>query len=266
MMNNFLQILRPRIKSILYTVTILVILGVGLSVYYFSQFRVTGTDPTSDHFPTYARLVYIDFSQALSSAGFSVSSTPSVTSSSSVQGNQLVISLKPNLQDGKTYTITVHNITSISGSHIANYTLRFKVQYITYDQLSPKIQQSLSNHDQITPSRNTLVISGTDALVEQGVSVQQVDALKQTIFLFAKSIKNTSVESTITTPSIQSLPHDPRSDSSDFGLTFTITINKRAYDATLHYSGLTVARLILADVSTHATIYDSGDIDGSTLN
>lgn len=249
----------------LLTLLVVILIAIsGMAVYSARQFHLIGTDPPLNQFPASAPQVTLNYSKPLATGNIAAYLTPNVPTTLTVSGKQLIVRFQTTLEEGKSYSLALQNIASTTGDRLPDTTLTFTPQNIPFQQLSPTTQQAITkNQDQAPPSRNTIAFAGTDALLNQGVSIQQVDAMKQAVFLFGQSQKKTFVEAIIDPSSVKAVPRDPSSASPYFSVTFNITLDNTQYNATLSYANITVARLVLA--SGHTQVYDSGDIDDSAV-
>lgn len=240
------------------------LLIIGVVVYQSMQFHIVGTIPSMDSFPNDAPILLIDFNKPLANTKLTTIWSPGVGSTYSISGQRLTINVRSTLQTGKQYTITIKGVRSQAGDTLGDITYTFTAQYITYDKLPKEIQQILlKQQDQgPPPSRNTITFSGTDALINQGISTYQIEALKQAVFLFGQNTKTDITTAAVDTSTITIPPYSK--DTSDyFTMLFDITINNTRYHATMLYSSVTAMELKLSQGSTQ--VYDSGSIDGSTL-
>jgi hypothetical protein len=107
-------------------------------------------------------------------------------------------------------------------------------------------------------SKSNIDFEGTSALVDHGVSDSQITAMEQSFYTFAPTARTI----TVSTASIQVPVH--QIDDDTFHILFTAKIDNIDYSAEIQYSGIDTLRLILTN-SQGKQVYDSGDVDGSTL-
>jgi hypothetical protein len=98
---------------------------------------------------------------------------------------------------------------------------------------------------------------GISKLLDYGVTIGQLNALKQSFFEYSKSAKANINEVSIDISSIKSLPANPNSVTPKQTLTFNVQFNRdKTYDVQLDYFGINSIRLYLKD-SAGKLIYDS---------
>lgn len=102
------------------------------------------------------------------------------------------------------------------------------------------------------PSAGSITFTGTEGLVAQGISTQQITGLKNMFFSYQKTAKTITID----TGSIHNGPHDPRNDNQPFTLNFTGTIDGKAYRATVTYSDTENLLLTINDPVTGATLFN----------
>jgi hypothetical protein len=109
------------------------------------------------------------------------------------------------------------------------------------------------------PSRYDINFQGTDNLTNIGITSFQLQAMEQGFFTFAPSVQTVTINA-------KSMSNVSRDDTTgEFSMTFNVTLdNHPNYRASIVYSGLSTLRLVLNNPQG-AQVFDSGDIDGSTL-
>jgi hypothetical protein len=250
-----------RSKLIFFLLIPILILASWL-LYNGLTFRITGTNPGINKVATVSPFFKISFNKALSSKDIVLSSSLNIVNAYSVSGRVLNISLKEPLQQSTSYTISISRIKSESGKEIINKSFTFRAEYISESNL-PKDQQQALLRQQINHplSRNSIYFSGANNLLTYGVTLAQLEAFKQAVFMYSNKIKNVSINAS----SIKLAPHDPNSSSVGAAMNFSLIIDDKDFSAKIEYSNLTTLRLFLYDSSGSNLIYDSQNIDGTKI-
>lgn len=104
------------------------------------------------------------------------------------------------------------------------------------------------------PTPQTIVFSGTSALINSGLTVNQVSALKQAFFKYKSSAQSIVINQS----SVEPGPHNP--NGIGFTINFTVAIDSKLSKAAVSYSGLNDIRLYLYDPQNNSLVFDSGVI------
>lgn len=241
------------------------VLIVGIIIYASLQFHITSTTPSIDNFPSNSPILFINFNKPLAKTTLTTTWNPGVSSTYSVTGQRLTINIQSVLKTNQQYTITIRGVRSQAGDTLGNITYTFTAKDISYNNLPKEVQAALfdqQDQNQL-PSRNTITFSGTNGLVNQGISAYQIEALKQAVFLFGQSTKTTITTAVVNDNTITIPPYSSTNVPDYFTILFDITINNTRYHAAMLYSNITAMELKLSQGSTQ--VYDSESIDGSTL-
>lgn len=118
-------------------------------------------------------------------------------------------------------------------------------------ELNPEVPAGWSD-------RNNINFEGISSLKDNGISDTQAEAMKQGFTQFAPAVKNV----TISVQSINVPIHQKGDDY--FHLTFTAYLDNIPYSCEVRYKSTDTLRLIVTSPQGKQ-VYDSGDIDGSTL-
>ena len=100
--------------------------------------------------------------------------------------------------------------------------------------------------------------SGTDALVNDGLTTDQLNEMEQYFFQFKSSANTVAIDPN----TVQAGPHNPNVVS-PFTLNFTVTVDSAPYKATVSYTDLNNVTLQLFNLQTGAVVYDSSKFTGS---
>jgi hypothetical protein len=222
------------------------------------QLQITGTNPDPSTLNTTSTFLKVTFNHQLSSKGLSVSSQPSIVTSSTVSGNTLTINLNQSMTGGTNYIITINSISDTSNGQLTNKVYSFKPAATAFNNL-PTDQQNaaLQQQQNHPPSKSNIGFVGTDELLNYGVTLGQENSLEQAFFNF----KPTSTAVIIDTNTIAPVARDPNSASPSDTINFSVTIDSQPYNAKIIYSNITDLQLILVDPANAKQVFDSGVID-----
>lgn len=227
------------------------------------HFRVVSTSPRSNNTSNISPFITINFNRDLSNKSLSITSNPSIITTTKIEGKKLVLNLNaPSapLDTNKTYTITIKNITSTKGESLTNKIISFKPKVLDQSKI-PKDQAKALLNRQAQPQPNTkLTFTGEDELINQGFTFDQISALEQTFRTFAPKAK--AVE--INTDTVTAQPADPNSDSGQFIYTFTVKVDNTTYKAKVLLNDPIVHVYLYSITDANNPVFDSGDIDSST--
>jgi hypothetical protein len=136
---------------------------------------------------------------------------------------------------------------SIAGKQ-ANSTVEVYKKHTTTSHLNPSRLVKL-------PSVTTINFEGTGALINNGLTTQQVSNLEQEFFEFKHSAQTVSIN----TSSVEPGPHNPNIDIS-FTLNFTVSIDSITYRAAATYTNLETVQLSLYNLQNNALLFNSNTI------
>jgi hypothetical protein len=112
---------------------------------------------------------------------------------------------------------------------------------------------SLTTRDQvIIPSVQNISFVGIDALVDKGLSDEQIDLMKQDVFIFNQR----AIKVVLDTATISTDPHNPNVDTT-WRKHFDLLIDGKRYSATISYFGISALDLALVDPQTSVTVFNS---------
>jgi hypothetical protein len=255
-------------KPIIIAIIVIIVLVVGLitvRVHQLSQFRITTSNPSLNNVATISPFLKLTFNRQLTNNGFSISSSPSIITGHTISGNQLDLTLNsPSspLNDNKTYTITL-SIAATDGERITNKQITFTPKYVPSQDIPKDQGAAILQHQvetQEAPSKENINFVNEDALINDGVTTEQIDSMEQAFFLFDKTAKSVTIDAS----SVQQAPVNPASTSSIFTMNFTVTIDQTTYQAQLNYNEDDLASIELFLTNSQGTqVYDSGVINTS---
>lgn len=246
---------------------LIILFGYGIYVsIQNSHFRVAGTNPPLSKMPEIAPYVEVKFNRDLDSKNVSLDLDSAYTNGYSVNGKTLTINFKlGKLVSTRSYTITIKSISSKQGDKITNKKLTFTPKNIAYDDLPDNLQKGvIAGQDQPSYDVNTYGFDGIEALLDEGLTTDQQQGLRQAVFNFSKQEKTEFKQVTLYKASIVVQAPDPTSTTMTNTMNFTLGIDGKTYAAQLDYSKLTTIRLYLRDEQTNALVFDSQDITPDT--
>jgi hypothetical protein len=242
-----------QIKMILLIVAVLLICGAGYLIYVSSKFHIVSTNPNTGSVASVSPFFKVNFSKQLSSKGFNVTSSPSITENPTVNGKTMSMDLDGPLDTTQTYTITINNVSDISGHVISSKTFVFSPKYIAAEDL-PKDQAAyLLKQQARTPSKTNVAFSGTDGFLDAGLSSTQLNNLEEALFRYKTSAHSVAVDPN----SIEPGPHNPNTSTS-FTLNFNVSIDSNSYKGIVVYTDLDGVDLHLINPQNNSEVYHSG--------
>lgn len=256
-------LLTRKIKLGIIVAVVVVILYAGFAILQALRFHVVSTTPSMNSVAAISPYITFNFNRNLSKEGASITSTPSIISSSTIQGRQWRIYLNKILTVGKAYTITIKYVSDIKSDHITNQAFTFTAKNIPSNQLPADQQAYILKQQANQPyTRNSITYVGVDSLLTSGLTLTQSDDFRQACFLFSQAQHTTFKQVAIQSNSITRPPYDSNNPSLVHSMSFNITIDHSSYAAKVTYTGLTDLRLyVYSPVQSGAQVYDSGSID-----
>jgi hypothetical protein len=248
------QPLTARARGIIVLVLIVLIAVAAYLVIVNSKFHVTGTNPGTAKVATISPFFKVNFNKKLSKSNLSVSSEPSVIKSYDVDGKVLVINLNTPLIAGKSYSVNVKSIQDTAGETLTDKNFGFIPQVIEAQDLPKDQADAILKAQASRPrTRNDINFTGLDNLISRGVSLTQLDDLKQAVFQFKPSTANSAINN------VKAVPHDPNSSTQFDTINFSIKLDSDSYSARIEYSNLTILRLYLYN-SAGGLVFDSKNV------
>lgn len=253
-----------RFKALAALLAVALLLIIGWSIARSFQFHMVSTEPSLQKVGVATPYIVFRFNEPLTADGLQVSSQPSITSSHQVHEKQLTVNLVPgSLQVGHSYTIKLDSVHSTTGKQLAHLSYTFKVVDISFQDMPTAQQQAVLKQQATVPyTRNSITFSGTDALLNNGLTADQIDTMKYEFFLFSQSLHRQFSQVVIDPSTISLPPYDPDNPPTTSTLSFTVTIDRIVYTARLGYSGFSNAELVLV-TSANTQVYDSGNLAGA---
>jgi hypothetical protein len=246
-----------RLRQLLVVMVAVVLLYCIWLAYYATTFHVISTNPHINNVDTTSPTLEINFSKAVASAGYTVSSNPSIVSRSTATAKQLTLHLVTPLSTSQSYTITIKSITDNKGKQLKTISYTFTPKSVGYASLPASQQAATLKQQQAAASNQPPSFLGMDTLITDGVSTEQVQAMETAIENFAQTT-NLHLTSTVIDDSSVQAGAPNENNEALFTVDFSVSINGTSYQAVLDYTGITSAELILSNPSTGAQVFDSG--------
>lgn len=247
---------------------LVIVIFLVVFLYYSSQtFHLIKTEPRNGSQPNQYTSVVFEFNQSIQSgSGLNqITITPEISGKTSVTAKSVVFIPNGSYIVGTRYTVVLSGAMSIKGKLLKNLKIEFTPQFVDYSKLPKDIQQRLISqtdiNDKLAPySAAVIAIQGSSALINHGVTSQQLNNLKLAFFNFFQS-KHLEVRGLVLSNVVKS-PHDPNSATTVDTISFIVTLdNKTIYNGRIDYSNLSTIRLYLYDNNNGALVYDSGNIN-----
>lgn len=139
-------------RNIAIAIAVILVAIMGYLIYLQTTFRIVSTDPNLSSFSIATAVLKVNFSHALLNADLVVDASNDIMTSASVSGKTLSINLKPILNSGQTYTVTIKSISDTKGKHIMNKNLKFTAKTTDFTKSSPAQQQATLQRQQQRPA------------------------------------------------------------------------------------------------------------------
>jgi hypothetical protein len=222
--------------------------------YQLFVFHITKTDPPLSAVSQLSPYLRVSFNQSLDAKSLRLDDPSHIISNTSIENSAITMSFDENLILGKTYEITIKQITSNSGKVIKNRVLRFTAKDIPSTKLSSAQQKALvSRQDQYPYTVDYINFVGFDALTDNGLSADQLQAVKRSLYSYSVLAKQEYWTMTLVSSSLQIHLHDSQSDSTVDSQSFVLQVNKTTLHITVNYD-------IIDDSAQTQIFNDSGTL------
>ncbi|EDK72781.1 hypothetical protein TM7_0045 [candidate division TM7 genomosp. GTL1] len=230
------------------------LMALGLIIYAIidaTTLRLVATRPANNGQTNVTTNIVFTYNKPLSKDTLRhFSLQPSVNGKLEIKDKSLVFTPSTSLNNDAGYTATVAKAISADRAFTAgSASIRFTANIL--EGVSDDVmQEEIKKVDSYEPD-----FQGMNALLDQGVTSSQIDALQTALPRFKKA-KHFDVDYN----SVKSVPFNP--GSTEFTLEFDIKINDTPYKATLKYFDITKIRLFLKD-EKGKQVFDSKNVDTS---
>lgn len=177
-----------------------------------------------------------------------------------IEGKTLSFTVSNVLNKNINYKIIIKSIKDTSGQQLSNVSVQFKPLYVSSGSLEQKQQQMILQQQSLANKGQTLAFTGTDGLINNGLSTNQVQQFEQTVIDFVKSQALPIGEVTISQSSITTAP---LSGNGTFGLNFNFSIGTTNYSTSMVYSGLDTAQVTIYS-SSGTQLYQAGSVSSGS--
>lgn len=198
-----------------------------------AEFSMTGTSPSGYGITTQVTTLAVNFNRQLSSVKPSVTSNPSIISSTSVSGKTLTISFTPDkLTKNTRYSITIASISDTTGQRLTNQKLVF------------------------TPAFQPPTFTGESGLYDKGLSTDQVQSLESYISDFKPWASSVSIDQA-------SINHykDRNSAFDYWHIAFTMDVDGTTYNVVTNYTATLKIQVIILDPASGNQLFEEGGVD-----
>jgi len=253
---------KKQIKIVLMLLIFFAILVTAWLLYYASTFHLINTDPSAGEINTITPYITFNFSKALAKTKYQITIQPSETYSETVNQKSLTINLSSTLKSNQKYTIIIPVVSDTSGQQIKNLSLVFTPTQVPYTKIPANQQKAILKRQALGTAKNQKpVFIGTSALINSGLSSEQIILLEQALSQYQEKAKVFKINES----SVEPGPRNPNT-STQFSLNFSLSIENTPYNATLNYTSITNINLILYNPTTDAQVYDSGVLNYQPSN
>lgn len=221
---------RLRLLAILFVVLV-VVFGTIFFFTHQTPLQVTSTSPSLSTITTQAPMLKLTFNMPLKASSASVTSNPSIVTSSKVSGNTLTLTLKSRtMLILHTYTINLQNLRSTSGRKMKNGQVSF----------SPKFA--------------TPFITGEDSLKAIGLTDQQVTDINNYNARLSPWAQTVEVD----TGSIKHYMLNSSDPWSPWAVSFTESIDGYNYNVVGSFFNTQDIQVTITDPSTNTQVLSAG--------
>jgi hypothetical protein len=159
---------------------------------------------------------------------------------------------------GREYTITIVRVDSTSGKQILNKQLRFTAKDVPVSKLGKSQQQALVNkQDQYPYAPEYISYPGFDALLTRGVSSEQLQSMKESMFNYSNAVKKQFNTITLETSSVTYQRHDPEAADLKDHLTFRVKLGSDIYLTSVALDPIDNTAVLQLTNSEGVVVYDS---------
>lgn len=221
---------RLRLLAIL-LVVLVVVFGVIFFFTHQTPLKVTSTNPSLSSITTQAPTLKLTFNMPLAASSASVTSNPSIVTSSRVSGDTLTLTLKERtMLILHTYTINLQNLRSMTGRKMKNAQVSF----------SPKFA--------------TPFITGEDSLIGIGLTNQQVTDINN----YNAQLSPWAQTVEIDTGSIKHYMLNPSDPWSPWAVSFIESIDGYNYNVVGSFYNTQDIQVKITDPSTNTQVLSAG--------
>lgn len=252
--------LKKNIKKIVLIFAVLIIAWLTATTVYSFTFHLVSTDPATGDVSTVTPNIKLNFNSFLVSKDLSVNVSPSMSTTTTISGKSLIVSLPSPMETTIKYKITVHYLENASNNVIKNLIIYFNPKLVSFNSLPKSTQKSILKQQDQGASNQQPSFSGTSGLINLGLSTEQVQDFEQGVTKYADA---NNIKFTAVTVLDSSLKTAPNSGNGIFGVNFTFSLGSQSYSASMQYTGIQSAQLTIYN-SQGTQLYQYGNVSSST--
>lgn len=249
--------LRNYAKFSLILIGAVIVLLIAWTIYYSITPHVVSVVPSTGSISTITPYISVNLNYDIASNGLSVTANSSLIRSYRVNGKTLTINFSIPLNANQRYTITVSHVYDTAGKEIKSFSLSFVPSYVAYNALPPNQQKAILQSQSEAANNQPPSFIGTDILISNGLTTQQVQYFEQEVNDFAKSMNiqysSVNIDQSSVVPTSQ--------PGGVFGLNLVFSINNVSYKTNLQYSGLTTEQVIINNYSDGTQLFEGGSLN-----
>lgn len=228
--DNRLRALRRLLVAVL---LVLLLAWGGIFIYRQVMFRVSKTDPNMNRVAAISPTIKIYFNKPINPSGLRLHYSSQFVTKSTVKEKEIDLAIQVRgLTVGKSYTIYLDYVQSKSGKEIRGKELHFTAKNIPLTELNQKEQQTIVNRQDKYPYQYQYInYVGFDNLIQQGLSTNQSDILKQDLFGYSNQVQQKYWTMTLLPKTLVVQIHNPDSASLDDIYSFQIKLGDQTLSA-----------------------------------
>ena len=148
-----MQQTRLPIKKIIIGAVLIILCFVAYNIFSYFDFKVVSTNPSPTQIASWTPFFKINFNQAISKKGLSVSVSPNdlYGAGYTINNNQLIFNLSVPMNTRQKYTITVRSVTDKHGQTIKNLAYSFTPKNLPISKLPNDQKEALTARNESSP-------------------------------------------------------------------------------------------------------------------
>jgi hypothetical protein len=252
-------VFKRRLKQLFAILLVLALIIICWAIYNSRTFHIVSTSPSRNNVATVSPYFKINFNKRLSTKNINISENPQL-GSYVINGKTITINIDNVMNQNKTYTITIGYISDTSGQVIKNSTISFTPVYQPPNDLSQSQTNTMLKNQDKAAVNQPPTFDGTDALINNGLTTQQVQLFENTVIGFMKADNISSGGIIINQSSV-----NPGAISNGiFTLNFNFSIGVTNYSASMKYSSLETAQITIYS-SSGTQLYQAGSVSSGSV-
>jgi hypothetical protein len=222
-------------------------------------FRISKTDPNMNNVAAASAYIDIYFSKDIVPSSVSLKYSDPFVQKVVTGDNVVRIDLKTEgLVPDRGYTITIVRVDSTGGQQILNKKLTFKAKDIPVSKLSSEQQKALLNKQDHYPYEVQYVtFDGFDQLLDRGVSAEQLQTIKDSIFNYSLQVKQEFWTVKMDQPSVAYRVHNAESADLTDRLSFKVALGDGTFTVNATLDPIDDTAIVQVSNAGGAVVYDS---------